>query len=1030
MVHLCFLPTVEFPTTIYASCTAELGRLGHNTTPIRADHRDGPQITSTSMSRIDDWAGPSLVIEPLFFFTQTTGLGPTLLSRYVIHRDVNGTGLGGYRLHPTHLGAGVGNDMMGGGARMATGNPQLHLIRLVEFEDELEKDMLSWNDDRRRWVFNLRMEETNWVIHDYTWDLCGNDGVNSVSLEGLLNGVRSNLVVLFSPICRNFKGSCEYMGDDDTIDKWNDDGDGFCDEFRRVFGYVRDGFVRRDIHFSWVDVRYETGNDVGSQSWKLDDEYSRLLVLFRNGVKGLGWGFCSSDSIVLGSALVPFGLIYPMIGVPSSVYCDVGYDKCKKISLNLEISDVSGKPLECKYCDLQLVDPKVLSRRRLNELSLSWEPEKAGGKICQIGESCEPLGNEVVKIDVKALYQHSELVNFEGQIYDMVLVQELLIEPKRNKEESSRESYTDRVLDLLSSESGKSVKAKSPPLWQILLSFLYRRGYWALVSLSTADGSITMSILKPFTVNYALLCIPKNNAASQYNAQLGLNSLTLGQCSSDPKEKINGLEVGIGSGSGIVNDSRRKHRKHSLKYKDLSWSAFCKAAFEHFEMELEEACFFGGHETSKKMKFLKCWMKQIVKNSSTFQCKFDLLKGQEKSDERLCESQLESGQPLALQVGVNENNEVSHREEVKPSTSEAAEAFFGNLSQRIQHGIESGVDLLAFAQRVVHSCIYWISQKSGPHVNENGEASLELSSDSYSRGTLVGEVIKILLVEPKSISGKHKENDLSRKAPDSNSSEISSDNKIREYELQILFRMEILQSEFAAGIRAITKRKLVKQVCSLLELIQCSMEDGFFGNFNLSDYVGKIICDRYKPNLADIVHRIYEQMDLLLFDDEDESPNLLLNSEESNQSWKVGNSDQGSEANSTEDSFSGTSKDNEQTQRETRHERKLVEAQERRERALRLSSFNRRSMPELQRVWAPKPPKQSKSKSEYSRRCKRKTRRESYDMVCETPMSGAKKLVFPSECSVGDQDDTFTGTTKRVLFQDDPFLPDASGSKL
>ncbi|KAH9612102.1 hypothetical protein KSS87_002582, partial [Heliosperma pusillum] len=33
----------------------------------------------------------------------------------------------------------------------ATRNPQLHLIRLVEFEDELEKDMLSWNDDRRRW---------------------------------------------------------------------------------------------------------------------------------------------------------------------------------------------------------------------------------------------------------------------------------------------------------------------------------------------------------------------------------------------------------------------------------------------------------------------------------------------------------------------------------------------------------------------------------------------------------------------------------------------------------------------------------------------------------------------------------------------------------------------------------------------------------------------------------------------------------------------------------------------------------------
>jgi len=164
-------------------------------------------------------------------------------------------------------------------------------------------------------------------------------------------------------------------------------------------------------------------------------------------------------------------------------------------------------------------------------------------------------------------------------------------------------------------------------------------------------------------------------------------------------------------------------------------------------------------------------------------------------------------------------------------------------------------------------------------------------------------------------------------------------------------------------------------------------------------------------------------MDLFLFDDEDESPNPLLNSEDSNQSWRVGDNDRGSEPNST-DSFSGPLRGNGQNQRETGrsdHDRKLVEAQERRERALRFASFTRRAMPELQRVWAPKPNKLSRSQSDSFRRSKRKNRqRESCDMVCETPMSGAKKCLFPSEDSTGDQDCWGQGgsSVPRALFQD------------
>lgn len=65
------------------------------------------------------------------------------------------------------------------------------------------------------------------------------------------------------------------------------------------------------------------------------------------------------------------------------------------------------------------------------------------------------------------------------------------------------------------------------------------------------------------------------------------------------------------------------------------------------------------------------------------------------------------------------------------------------------------------------------------------------------------------------------------------------------YELQILFRMEILQSDVGSGVEESSKQKMVKQICLLLENIQCHMEGGFFGDWNLDNYVAKIIKSRY-----------------------------------------------------------------------------------------------------------------------------------------------------------------------------------------
>lgn len=65
------------------------------------------------------------------------------------------------------------------------------------------------------------------------------------------------------------------------------------------------------------------------------------------------------------------------------------------------------------------------------------------------------------------------------------------------------------------------------------------------------------------------------------------------------------------------------------------------------------------------------------------------------------------------------------------------------------------------------------------------------------------------------------------------------------YELQILFRMEILQSEIRASIEEPVKQKFVRQICLLIEAIQCHLQGGFFGDWSLDHYVQKIVKDRY-----------------------------------------------------------------------------------------------------------------------------------------------------------------------------------------
>lgn len=196
-----------------------------------------------------------------------------------------------------------------------------------------------------------------------------------------------------------------------------------------------------------------------------------------------------------------------------------------------------------------------------------------------------------------------------------------------------------------------------------------------------------------------------------------------------------------------------------------------------------------------------------------------------------------------------------------------------------------------------------------------------------------------------------------------------------------------------------------------------------FGTFN----------SRYYLSLGDVVDKIYRKMDLLLFDDEDELPNHLLNSEDSNRSWKEKPEEDVHSRNhepvSIEEESPQLQKyDNKRIPQVTRteeHELKLIQAQELRERARRFSSFTS-WMPDLQRVWAPKQSKAMKSKSDNLRKLsKRKSRsKASYDTVCETPMT-EKKRSNACRTTTDDKDDCGNcrahphDPVSKALFQDD-----------
>ncbi|KAH6760533.1 hypothetical protein C2S51_017482 [Perilla frutescens var. frutescens] len=823
------------------------------------------------------------------------------------------------------------------------------------------------------------------LAHDYEWEIEQDKilGEDQFTDSGFVR-IPSNLVVLFSPIGQSVNSVVDYLE---------------LREFNDAFCFVREAFSIRDIHLCWVDVKIDESEILEADEKK--NGCREKLVAMRDGIRKIGWGFCSSDLIIFCSVLLPLGLIYPKIGV-SSDFIDFGGRKCSG-ELNLEILGMNGLPLECKFCDLEFVNLKSLPCTVETDDIFNGSESRDSQSFYSGDAFWTLFGEGTMKLQVKNVCSYNVYEN-TGSSSGILLVREFFQESQKNKKKSGESLFTDRVLEMLHEEMGEFTYRNQLPTWQMFLSFLYTNGYFALISLSNSNGDTLMGSLKPFTAHLAILHILDAGHVSHRGKSGfdGINSHTSIEEMNDSNTCSGSHTDASTSGNCKQYGDGKRRRSGRRLYQAMTWSSFRKAAFEGSNFDLFEVYTARYFEKYKKLKFLNCWMKQI---SKVEQCFVKSLPGIKSLEETSACNALPSKSSPA-------------QEEVMPvSKVDTLDAFLNILSRRINHGLESGMDLQKLAERVVKSSIHWLHQKCENESKTESQESTRTSEDPSSVD--VGEkLVKLLLRSPKEMKKVHQD-------PSSSSSPETID---REYELQILLRMEILRSDVAAMMGESRRQKLLKQICSLLEITQFLVAGGgIHGHISLYDYVERTIRARYSDKLEDVVKNIYTEMDLLPFGEEDEAPSLLFNSEDSNQSWRDKyDRNEKAEANSLNHSVSTEGESSQpfpnaynslQESGMDEYTRSLNEARERRERARRFAPFVSKAL-DLQRVWAPKQPKATKCKYDpRPRKSKRKDRRTpSYSVVCETPMTGNKRTC--SRARAHDLDNSSCSSVSKALFQD------------
>lgn len=968
------------------------------------------------------------------------------------------------------------------------------------------------------------------LIFDYVWEpLIFDNIMNSTSKNINKNYFKknSNLVVLFSALPWTKVDFAEFIKDECSSVSC----EGLLKSFSGKFKSVNESFGSRDIHVCWVDIAPIVSVSVSSQGCRRDHEISEQAVL--DVFRRMGWGFASVDTVILGSKLVPFSLIWPTIAYPSVNLTQ----RSSSAEVILELEDIDGNALFCKACEVQwnALDQSnknqdlltmdypaieysgkklssgymrihvsevfhkdkcpelkrfVSSRLFLSGFSGKKKRDKTGNNHKRNGVERRPCKEEINKnlIGDKALRKVSEEDMNKGLSGDEVL-------RKASTEEMNRDLIGDEVLRRLQHQDGEFKCGK--PAWQLLLVFLSRENCMGLVNISDGENHSFGAILQPFTVHAAILHVLDTNVLitpciysrdSDVEGDCSVQACTK-SCESEEQtnpdlegqdlakahetQGSSELKVGLAytqsmlfeqdAVSSTVDSScpkqfrsskslaNRKDRdyisaKGGLYLHCNTWDSFYLAIINNIckkesntdaSMRLETRYFKASHSQSKILRFLSRWMKKMSKKlDASHGFKLELNPSQLKAqlvdgNKTTLGLVLEKTSQLALEC--QQHCPISAASPFVPNASLSTEAggcdptfvdshhaetFIESLDGKIQHELcNKEVDLRAIAKRLTDMLIQHIEAqlKGGHSLSINGDAKTENSI----KPPVYIEVMKLILKKPKELAIKYKDCLLplsSQQVDDSvNSSVYTSEEKVREHELQVLFRMEILASKVSRSIEEHVKDRLIKEICKLLENIQFNLPGGIFDGESLIEFADRVIKSRYRGCLEEVIDKIYECMEFCSRDesvdklssmssqdkecdmhrkeDEASSQNELMvtNSEEGGSSGQIKESHIQMSLTGDEQHPKKLPGDHKVSRINDDYQNKLKKAQAKRERAWRFAHFTSKAR-DLQRVWAPKQPshiikKQSKT---HVNLLKKRNKIGEGDVVYETPINPSK----------------------------------------
>ncbi|XP_011622834.1 uncharacterized protein LOC18432729 isoform X1 [Amborella trichopoda] len=828
------------------------------------------------------------------------------------------------------------------------------------------------------------------IVHDYWWDAQDNGTQLSNHLHVSLNPNKHFLIVLFSPILWSHEMLSKFMGmeiKDGFVDRCC-----FSKSFCQVFGSVREAFESRGIHLCWVDVS------------GAEERFGNQLGLLDEEIKGFGWGVNSTDVILCGSQIVPFGLIWPTIAFSMEI---VGQNK-GSAELTLEISDVNGMPLSCRYCDLELINMEPCLNRT----------DPLGIKRCLVSsdrkQSLKKLDTDSVKIHVHRVFSKDLSVNVERVVLAVFLLRGFAGKSReRNNVEACDPCgfVADRVLEKLRSKESEFMAGK--PAWQLFLAFLTRKYYQALVSVTDKNGCSHMGVLDPFTAHSAILSIidaGSNHLQENAYLECGMSANSNQQNLVTDCQFEASIYVPLCTAEDVAERRDRRHAergerklKLSSTLTNLTWDSFYKSVLKHFcgeqpetdtPLSLKDFYMMNGCKLSKKLRFLNCWTKQIEKSSVFCESAsiMDLRNSQKDDVDEDKEVTVMSTQSLPSSESVADCTSLSQCQDDGSDilNSEDPETFFKSVSEKMAQGIsDPEVDLGFLAGCLVELSINWLLAK------HEGQLPSKKFGEAFNANS-ASHLGQLLLRTPEELEVKYKNCPSSSSAAYSNTSaHYTLENKVQEHELQVLIRMEILRSKICGDIEANEKDEMVKDICCLLENIQFNLQGEIFVGEDLVQFAERVIKSRYADSLQDLVHEIYNQMEFSAVDALD-SPIIIEQAQNLSEPCLFGNDHHQHRGDAANDEV------------EAEEHRLKEEARERREKARRLAQLTSWA-PNLGRVWAPR---RTQIPAKIPRRmgsCQRKGHGEVAEVVYETPMAETKK-----RCRT----DCGGGSVSKALFSD------------